>query len=173
MKELFIKIGDWFVDIYKSIRNIYWQVENGISNLVNYFPLIWKDRNYDYVYMYDMLEFKISRMRDRFKVQQIFVGWERQVERMDLILSLMAKVRSEFYEGECLTYTSTFRTPRPPKDGVYVYLKKYQRQYRYYVDIKGETDLDRIARLISYDNQKRAKRILFQLIHNNIDSWWD
>jgi hypothetical protein len=51
------------------------------------------------------------------------------------------------------------------------YFAKYQRQYRL-LDKTG-LDKDEIARQIGYKNQKRSRKLLFKILEENIERWWD
>lgn len=44
--------------IRDSVRNFF----DGVSNLVTWAPIIWRDRDWDYSFLLDMLEFKLRRM---------------------------------------------------------------------------------------------------------------
>ena len=54
-----IRLSRWFfshdiIDIYYNIRRI-----------ISWIPILWKDRNFDYSYLYIIMQFKISHMRKR------------------------------------------------------------------------------------------------------------
>ena len=51
------------------------------------------------------------------------------------------------------------------------YFAKYQRQYRL-LDKTG-LDKDEIARQIGYKNQERSRKLLFKILEENIERWWD
>jgi hypothetical protein len=51
------------------------------------------------------------------------------------------------------------------------YFAKYQRQYRL-VD-KTDKDKEDIAREIAYKNQERSRKLLFKIMEQNIERWWD
>ena len=56
------KIRNW-LDNYLSFHTI----RNGIRNLIKWFPVIWKDRNFDHGYLYTILEFKLDNMQKFFE----------------------------------------------------------------------------------------------------------
>jgi hypothetical protein len=60
------------------------------------------------------------------------------------------------------------------------YFKKYPRQYKRVLSgevnrfkREGEKDKKLIAMEIAHENQERAKKLLFRLMENNIERWWD
>jgi len=56
------KIRNWFDDYLRPYAII-----DGISNLIKWFPLIWKDRDFDHGYLYDILYFKLGEMQKFFE----------------------------------------------------------------------------------------------------------
>jgi len=56
------KIRNWFDDYLRPCAII-----DGISNLIKWFPLIWKDRDFDHGYLYDILYFKLGEMQKFFE----------------------------------------------------------------------------------------------------------
>lgn len=42
------------------MKKIYYNIYYGIINLINYFPIIWKDRGYDYYFIYQLLQHKLT-----------------------------------------------------------------------------------------------------------------
>lgn len=56
------KIKNWFDD-YLSFHAI----RDGVRNLIKWFPVVWQDRDFDYGYLYTMLEFKLDNMQKFFE----------------------------------------------------------------------------------------------------------
>lgn len=56
----------WYWNTYRFFRwNVrYWHkdIANGVKNLYMWFPIIWRDRNWDQQYLLDMMMFKMSLM---------------------------------------------------------------------------------------------------------------
>jgi hypothetical protein len=66
------------------------------------------------------------------------------------------------------------------------YLAKYPRQYKKVLngedtlskylkpgDIMDSNDKHRIAMFIAHENQERSRKLLFKIMEENIESWWD
>ncbi len=45
----------------------FYAIKNGIFNLIKWFPLIWKDQDFDHGYLYDILYFKLGEMQKFFE----------------------------------------------------------------------------------------------------------
>lgn len=58
--------------------NLY-KITQGIQNLITWFPIIWKDRQWDHYYLMVMLHKKLSLMEEHISKHRIHVGWERDV----------------------------------------------------------------------------------------------
>lgn len=56
------KIRNWFNNYLRP-----YAIMGGISNLIKWFPLIWKDRDFDHGYLYDILYFKLGEMQKFFE----------------------------------------------------------------------------------------------------------
>jgi hypothetical protein len=53
------------------------------------------------------------------------------------------------------------------------YFKKYQLVYKKVIKENPDEEKSKIALLISIENHKRAKKVLFKLMENYIEYWWD
>jgi hypothetical protein len=53
------------------------------------------------------------------------------------------------------------------------YFKKYPRIYKKILSENPNESKSRIASLMSMENHRKARRILFKLMENNIEAWWD
>jgi hypothetical protein len=57
------------------------------------------------------------------------------------------------------------------RDDLINYFYKYRRQHRL-LDKTGK-DNHRIAMEIAVNNQERSRKLLFKIMEENIDGWWD
>lgn len=94
---------DWcpFI-IYWNIRRIvrfYKNIKTGIKNLIKWLPIIWRDRDWDHLFLTELLEAKIKFMRKSFADNQNYVGWEDAVKSMDEALKYLALINRPDYYG--------------------------------------------------------------------------
>ncbi len=47
-----------------KINNFFRSIKYGIKNLITWFPIIWKDRDWDHWYLYKILRFKLIQMEN-------------------------------------------------------------------------------------------------------------
>lgn len=168
----------------------------GVKNLIRWFPVIWKDRDWDYRYIWDL---NIQKL----KFQSKYIGKndnhtraKRDAQIMMTCVRLMEKIKDNDYEVEHQEYYNTNVTfiPKILESGekVYTYdskvisenfdeyFKKYPRQYKKVLSGEvnrfkrdGDKDKNLIAMEISIENHNRAKKLLFKLMDFYIEYWWD
>lgn len=168
----------------------------GVKNLIRWFPVIWKDRDWDYRYIWDL---NIQKL----KFQSKYIGEndnhtraKRDAQIMMTCVRLMEKIKDNDYEVEHQEYYNSNVTfiPKILESGekVYTYdskvisenfdeyFKKYPRQYKKVLSGEvnrfkrdGDKDKNLIAMEISIENHNRAKKLLFKLMDFYIEYWWD
>ena len=168
----------------------------GVKNLIRWFPVIWKDRDWDYRYIWDL---NIQKL----KFQSKYIGEndnhtraKRDAQIMMTCIRLMEKIKDGDYEVEYQEYYNTNVTFVPTilesGEKVYTYdskvisenfddyFKKYPSNYKKVLSGEvnrfkrdGDKDKNLIAMEISIENHNRAKKLLFKLMDFYIEYWWD
>ena len=193
----------WYKKISSSIslnwkfkyRYLWRDFKNGIKNIIYWLPIIWKDRNWDYRYIYTILQHKL-------KVQSKYIGdrdWrvtaKRDAEIMMTCVRLIDKVSDEFYSSEYSDYHKDKHWFTPDEKEGYStwnsrtleenfddYFKKYPLIYKRVMKGEGPFKLDgvdsedmkrRVAMNIGHINHERVRKLLFKLMEQNIEKWWD
>lgn len=162
------------------MRNLYYNFINGVTNLIKWFPTIWKDRNWDQWYIYEILKVKLKFHAKTLKDVDGYVGVERDVEIINTCIKLIDRVQNDWYEEEYGSYYKInmdfigneiiFKEDtelKPLTD----YFKKYPSTYLIYQ--KQFVSNKEIATEICMHNERKAKKLLFKLLETNIDKWWD
>lgn len=165
----------------------------GIKNLIKWFPIIWKDRNWDHSYIYEILKFKLKNQAEYIGVNDRHTRAKEDSETILKCVDLIDKVQSEFYSSEYMDYHKSnfeFIDIEGNKEGMKKlkiteisenfdeYFKKYPDIYDYVLSNKEAqifpiNEKKNIAINIAEENHKRAKKELFQIIEDNIEKWWD
>ena len=89
-----------------KLRDIrYWPIDIrcGLRNLWDYFPLIWRDRNWDWEYLAMLMEFKITRMANSTEKYGHHMRVAEDVKNMRLCAALLKRILDNeypFVEGE-------------------------------------------------------------------------
>lgn len=172
-----------------ELKNYWYNFKIGIRNLIKWFPIIWKDRDWDYHYIYDVLKFKLINQAKYIGNHNIHTAAKRDVEIMNTCVRLIQRCQDDYYDMEYMDYHTT-------KFNLYDngslnierieehfddYFLKYPLQYKRVMsgEVNGfsrpieEKSNTIIAMKIAHENQKRCRRLLFKLLERNIEKWWD
>jgi len=192
----------WIVRKWNSL-SLWWNHEGtymfrnfkvGVKNLWYWLPIIWKDRHWDSHYIFEIMMHKIKAQSKYIGDRGIHTGAERDAEVMMTCVRLMEKVQDEFYSGEYSDYHKTkhWFEDVPGKEGLRSweskllednfddYFAKYPLIYKRVLNGEGvfnregrEDDKQIIAMNIAHINHDRARKLLFKLMEQNIERWWD
>jgi len=182
MKQLLEKIQLWW-----RFEGRYYRRDfiTGIKNLWNWFPTIWKDRDWDQTFIYEVLIHKLEKQAKYIGERGFHTQAKRDAEKM-LLCARLARIQQEdLYMYEHLEYldqdfefvptdeTEKYFTMESTvtRDDLIDYLYKYRRQHR----LLDKTDKDNytIAMEIARNNQERSRKLLFKIMEENISFWWD
>lgn len=181
-----------------------WQIKNffvSIKNLIRWFPVIWKDRDWDDHFIWEIMKNKLRWQADYIGGRGIHVRADLDAKRMRLCANLIDKVQDEFYGSEYMDYHKSRYWFEDIKDKPGYsswesemeeetfdeYFKKYPLVYKKVLadkklqvfgidpkDYENEADLkQRIAMNIGHYNHERARKLLFKIMEENIEGWWD
>ena len=167
---------------------------NGVKNLIYWFPIIWKDRNWDSHYIFEIMKHKLSSQADYISNNDRHTRAQLDAKRMRLCVKLMKLVQDEFYSSEYSDYHKTkhWFEDIPEKPGYSSwesktldenfddYFKKYPLIYKRVKNGEGiygregrKEDKQVIAMNIGHINHERARKLLFKIMEENIEGWWD
>jgi hypothetical protein len=189
MKRFLFKINYWFKHEFRYYHKDF---VKGVKNLWRWFPLIWKDRDWDDYYIWVLLEKKLKNQADYIGGRGRHLNANRDAERMMTCVKLMERIRDEYYMMEYVDYQkSEFHfDPVPDRpnnkqlrieeisDNLEDYFKKYPRIYKkvcaeFSVAEKRRYNKRKTAIYVSRENHNRARKLLFKLMEQHIESWWD
>ena len=174
----------------------YKMFKTGVRNLKYWFPIIWKDRNWDSHYIFEIMMHKIKAQSKYIGDRDIHTRAKRDAEIMMTCVKLMKLVQDEFYSSEYSDYHKTkhWFEPVEDKEGYSSwesrileenfddYFKKYPLIYKRVINGEGPFKFDnvidmkskqKIAMNIGHINHERARKLLFKLMEQNIERWWD
>ena len=191
----------WYKKIASSISSrwefvykyLWRDFKTGVKNIWYWLPIIWKDRNWDSHYIFEVLSHKLKAQSKYIGDRDIHTRAKRDAEIMMTCVRLINKVQEEFYVMEHIEYEKTkhWFEDVPDKPGYSTwesrqleenfddYFKKYPLIHKRvlngegWLKIEDFTDKHRIASNIAYINDKRAHELLFKILKENINKWWD
>lgn len=165
-------------------------IRSGIKNVVRWFPVIWKDRDWDDHYIWAMmikkLEFQAKYTRERGH----HLDHIRDAQRMELCVRLMKLVGEEKYQTEYQDYehSEILFLDSESHPGFYEmksnliwetfdeYFAKYPKAYKHVMMQYGygrDTEKYAIALRMGNYMHNKAKKLLFKIMEEYIQTWWD
>jgi hypothetical protein len=186
---------DTYYKVYRYFRwdfkYIHKDIKKGVINLIRWFPVVFKDRDWDHHFMYEIMKLKLKNMSKYLEKYGHHVGGDRDVERINTCVRLIQKIQDDFYASEYNDYhESKFHwvdvidkpdTKRLVMDDEYdvqrlgEYFTKYPNDYRRadtMVKHMRDVPLSR-AIVMGANREERARKILFTIIERNLHGWWD
>lgn len=159
-----------------------------IKNLIRWFPIIWKDEDWDDHYIFEILKFKLRNQAKYIGNIDFHTTAKRDAEIMMLCTRLIDRIQNEYYNIEHLDYQETEFKFIPIEgedssemkvehisDNLEDYFNKYPRIYKEVVcqHVHNNPDKHQIAMYMSRMNHDRARKLLFKLMERNIERWWE
>lgn len=175
-------------------KHLHKDIKQGFKNLWKWLPTIWKDRDWDTHFIYELLKKKLEFQSDYIGKRGIHTEAKKDSRNMKICVSLIKKLQDQEYGIEYIGYSETRHRFEPCKDlpgystlereelseNYDEYFKKYPRIYKRVLNGEGvfsregrEEDKRIIAMNISHINHDRARKLLFKIMEENIDRWWD
>lgn len=169
----------------------YWvkDIIHGVSNIIKWAPLIYKDRDWDDHYIFEMLKFKLIQQRKELVNANRHTGIEDTNRYITICLNLIEHIQYETYGVEYLDYVREKTWFEPNENDTFTYKSeiimenfsgyflKYQNQTRRLLkkdpELKLPENKQRLALKLSDLNQRRCQTLLFKILNEKINCWWD
>jgi len=168
----------------------------GVKNIWYWFPIIWKDRNWDGHYIYEVMKHKLKAQANYIGRRDFHTRAQLDAKRMRLCVKLIKKVQEEDYTMEYMDYAKdrVWFTDCEDRPGSSLYnseevwekyddfFKKYPLIYKrvmkgdgpFTLNGRDDSEMKRIIAMnIAHINQDRARKLLFKIMEENIEGWWD
>lgn len=173
--KIITKISEWYWDnIGYKIR----EVAIGIKNIFRWIPVIYKDRDWDQSYIFNILKFKLTKHADCLEKRKFYVGVEYDVSRMRLCINLIDKINEEYYSQKlyykhCEKWGKTiFNFTPSEKEGLNNLDITHEK-----VITPEDKEQERKESSEMYQKgqemEAKAQRLLFELLDMHIQRWWD
>ena len=159
---------------------------NGVKNLIRWFPVIWKDRDWDDHFIWQLMIQKLKFQSKYIGERDYHTRAKRDAEIMMTCVRLMERVKEEYYGMEYMDYQDSdynfidSDTPGYKELDIVENWEKYDEYFAKYPLIhkkvlKKYPDEDKkyIAMKVAFENHDRARKLLFKLMERNIECWWD
>ena len=172
-------------------RNLHWRIRYfiiGVKNIFKWIPTLYKDKDWDSWYIYTILQKKIEFQRKEIIYANRHTEIDKDNRDMTIVLNLLERVKEDYYTTEYLDYDETKYDFIPVKDNPNLkemvktilsenydeFLKKYPSSVKKVLKEKG-TDLEKdvLCHYVARHNQEKARKLLFKLLEQKIERWWD
>ena len=87
----------WLWRILDRTETKYYNLKYGIQNLWMWLPVIWKDRDWDWDYLTEIMRFKIGRMADKCEKYSYHLHKDKDVKQMRTVSELLRRMHEEPY----------------------------------------------------------------------------
>ena len=186
--------NEWYWQIYRWFRweakHLHRDIAQGFRNLYKWFPIVWKDRDWDDHFIFEALKFKLKNTANYFEEKQRFVGWEDEVKYIRICEKLITRIQDDYYQTEYMDYvnmefdlipisnTDRFEYKSTVTENN---LNKYFALYpktkkkvllsdRYKTYVPTDTG---IALAMGVERHLKARKLLFKIMERRIEAWWD
>lgn len=160
----------------EEMKNYFRNGYRRLKRLIAWLPIIWKDEDWDPKHLFEVMRFKISRIRKEMESNKRHSRWQEDVRDMKIAEDLLSRLgSSDFYydlskkleneekEGRCSCPEETFSF-EPLRDGFSKmvdlrcsYCKKAAKRWYKRDDSKQKEDMD----------------YLFGHLRKKVMNWWD
>lgn len=176
---------DYIKEKFEDFERMYKDIKIGINNVIYWFPVIWKDRWWDQAFLLEIIKHKLKDQSYFFKNYSHMMRADREAELMEVCATLCDRVAHDYYDLEHMDYFKSKMWFDDIGDGMYEwkseevyenyddYFEKYPRLYKNVSTKSKDLTKGEIAREMSMINQQRAKDLLFKIMNERIQYWWD
>lgn len=102
MKNIKDTLEHWYYWYIKPIS--YWpkEVKRGVGNLVYYFKVIWKQRDFDHGYIEELWLAKFKRQYKHYLSDKVvgYVGMKKDVQGLKICIDILERRRSDWYTNQ-------------------------------------------------------------------------
>jgi hypothetical protein len=177
----------WWQDLPWKAR----ELRNGVRSLQYWLPVVWRDRNWDHSFIYRVLQHKLRAQADYIAVRGNHLNAPTDARLMRTCVALIDRLDDDFYAMEYTQYCknkhwfedvedhpgSKSWHSRLIEDRLDEYFAKYPKIYQRVLGGEGlfqhDGDRERIAMSMAQLNHNRARKLLFKIMENNIERWWN
>lgn len=145
---------------YKKLRLYWWR--NGLSRVKRvwaWLPIICADRDWDAVFLYKIMQFKISRMRKNMEENARHVGYERNIKEMKVTELLLQRLIEPPEEVSGDPFKEFCRCPKHRIDDNGRFLGSCKLCF-YYFKMRDK-------------QENHTRELVFKYIAKHSPKWWD
>lgn len=154
-----------------KIKDKYYSIKNGISNIIRWVPTIWKLRDWDAEYLYLLIYKHLSHVEDCLRYNGHGVNSVKDADKIRIAKNLAKRLYKQEYVHNALTPVEEKYGElkiRIEKDDILPMCNKI---------IFDELPEERKARERAYKHsdymEKQDRQMLFEMLNKYIDEWYN
>jgi hypothetical protein len=154
----------------------------GVKNLIYWFPVIWKDHQWDYRTIYDILYHKFEAMAPVLRTGYgagSDVLADQIVFANHLLYLVKEEVHEEYYTGLHSQKWGEIRLEREPykpsEESDIVFSRVLFKRANAVTDEEKRQERKEFLEAMNraFEEKEKTRKLLFQFIGDNIEGWWD
>jgi hypothetical protein len=162
----------------RKLRNALTDVRVGIRNLIKWAPTIWRSRDWDQWFIYDVLEKKLRFHADRIESDALVEDYEKDVAHMRRCVDLCHKLKEQWYEEEQYRlleekWGELHLKFCPSSENGSCEMKLWRDRAITEEQKAQEIEDERAATEEAYRQAAAARAELFGILRDQIECWWD
>ena len=140
-----------------------------IRNLIKWFPIIWRDRDFDQHYLLDILQFKLQNMAELHRKYGMSVNSETYAQQLEECAHLARRIRDEEYSDEA------FKGHEELYEKHEVWFDDDEEGFSRLKTNLTDEEHELYMKLMSSEDNflERDIHLLFENMKKNIRTWWD
>jgi hypothetical protein len=159
---------------YKNkIIILYHNVKTSIKNLINWFPIIWKDRNYDEYYIYTLLHHKLKNMERFFNSDKLLSDGKKISKEVKIARTLCERIiNNDYLSNALIPYYKIYGE----LDDKFMWTKYNEETGFYEIVFTNNEEQRKLFRRCSKHSDYMKKQDIDYLHHYIIKKsagWWD
>ncbi len=176
LRSIKYSVRRFCIKVYDFFR---YDIPYGIESILRWFPVIWKDRNWDACFVFLILRKKIALMEVHHKKYGHFVDSDKTVKELRVCRKLLDRLVKDEYEERALAphnkkWGETKSRIEPCKDNKHLAEWIMTRPNANTPEEK-EQESKEFVKLYDGAQLKRRRdiNVLFKIISNRVQTWWD
>jgi len=165
---------------YRKVRDyIKYDIPYGIKNLIRWFPVIWKDRNWDHYFIYVTLRHKLHLTEQHIRNHNCHTTAQQDADNIKTCVLLLDRLIADEYHTMAfkkvdekwgdLVLSSSPCEDRPGLHSVNITrpnIKTPEDEKQERKEFKNACEHERYLK-------QQDKELLFKLMNKYIEGWWD
>lgn len=170
-------VRDWIEDTWLETTHFFKKVRSLFHNIWKFRKILWRDRDWDQGFFYELLEFKLRSIHKYFSSDApVSLCSQRKKYRRNILVcaELVKRIREEnyfkyYYRDVDCSWDANWEID-PEKPTRYRMKEKTKEQgpksYWGYIEQKQLNEIEK-------QMKKQDQDLLFKLLTKHLDTWWD